>query len=126
MTLPSVGYCCLPSLAGGALNGRPVPPHPDPLPQSFLLPTFSCSFSMANFPHHRQIIEALESAPERNWSGFSIALAGQKSAQPRGPAYKLADRRSFFRYRALAKGYAVQRLPFVFAEPITGRGVGYL
>src|SRR5207245_6598357 len=94
-----------------------------PLPEGFLLPTISCSFPMANFPHQRQVIEALEPAPERDRTGFAIAVARPKAAQLCRPPDELAHRGRFSRRTALAKSHTPQRLPFRFAEPITGRCV---
>src|SRR5437899_799970 len=93
---------------------------PSPPCRSFLLPTFSCSFPMANFPHQRQVIEALEPAPERDRTGFAIAVARQKAAQLCRPPDELAHRGRFSRRTALAKSHTPQRLPLRFAEPITG------
>src|SRR5467141_2143959 len=96
-------------------------PSPRPLPWGFLLPTISCSFPMANLPHQRQVIEALEPAPERDRTGFAIALARQKAAQLCRPPYELAHGGRFSRRTALAKSHTPQRLPSQLAEPITGR-----
>src|SRR6266536_1900027 len=85
-----------------------------PLPKGFLLPTISCSFPMANLPHQRQVIEALESAPERDRTGFAIAVARQKAAQLCRPPDELAHRGRFSRRTALAKSHTPQRLPFRF------------
>src|SRR5207245_6758411 len=111
----------LEALSMDLLNGiASFPPHPGPLPWGFLLPTFSCSFPMANFPHQRQVIEALEPAPERDRTGFAIAVARQKAAQLCRPPDELAHRGRFSRRTALAKSHTPQRLPLRFAEPITG------
>src|SRR5260370_22846095 len=78
---------------------------------------------MANLPHGREVIEALEPAPERDRTGFAIAVARQKAAQLCRPPDELAHRGRFSRRTALAKSHTPQRLPFRFAEPITGGGL---
>src|SRR5260370_24071570 len=75
---------------------------------------------MANLPHGREVIEALEPAPERDRTGLAIAVARQKAAQLCRPPYELAHRGRLSRRTALAQSHTPQRLPFRFAEPITG------